>query len=184
MIDLLISGKINNRLLCEIATHEKFAELMADVEIFIDGIATRTFNDLNSSLEDLRQEILKQNPNVKEDIQLKTLSVGQIKQEDFFCHITHRTWDTILKDIRKNHEHDLESISDNESALDFISNSFKTMRSPGDNTDKVLTAILYFFKIDYMSLPDEDRLTLRKIIKKSPHSKNTRIKHRKKGKKR
>lgn len=51
MIDLLLSGSINNRLLCEIATHDKFKELMADTEIFVDGIATKRFNDLNSPLE-------------------------------------------------------------------------------------------------------------------------------------
>lgn len=51
MINLLLSGSINNRLLCEIATHDKFKELMPDTEIFVDGVATKRFNDLNSSLE-------------------------------------------------------------------------------------------------------------------------------------
>lgn len=78
MIDLLLSGSINNRLLCEIATHDKFMELMSDTEIFVDGIATKRFNDLNSSLEDVRTQIINQNPDVKEDISLKTLSAGQI----------------------------------------------------------------------------------------------------------
>ena len=45
MIDLLLSGSINNRLLCEIATHDKFKELMADAEIFFDAVATKRFND-------------------------------------------------------------------------------------------------------------------------------------------
>ena len=61
MVELLLSGSINNRLLCEIATHDKFKELMADTEIFVDGIATKRFNDLNSSLEDVRTEIISQN---------------------------------------------------------------------------------------------------------------------------
>lgn len=78
MIDLLLSGSINNRLLCEIATHNKFMELMSDTEIFVDGIATKRFNDLNFSLEDVRTQIINQNPDVKEDISLKTLSAGQI----------------------------------------------------------------------------------------------------------
>ena len=57
MIDLLLSSSINNRLLCEIATHDKFKELMADTEIFVDGVATKRFNDLNSSLETLSNKI-------------------------------------------------------------------------------------------------------------------------------
>ena len=39
MIDLLRSGKINNRLLYEIATHEGFEMLMADMEVYVDGLA-------------------------------------------------------------------------------------------------------------------------------------------------
>ena len=38
---------------------------MADTEIFVDGIATKRFNDLNS-FETVRAEI-KQNPNVSND---------------------------------------------------------------------------------------------------------------------
>lgn len=101
MIDLLKSGCINNRLLCEIATNDKFVELMADTEIHVDGIATMRFRDLNNSLEAVRSMILKKHPDVANDRILRTLEVAQIEEEDFFCHITHRTWDAILYDIRK-----------------------------------------------------------------------------------
>ncbi len=35
MVELLKSGRINNRLLCEIATHEGFVTLMTDTEIYV-----------------------------------------------------------------------------------------------------------------------------------------------------
>lgn len=38
MIDLLLSGSINNRLICETATHYKFKELIAGTYIFVDGM--------------------------------------------------------------------------------------------------------------------------------------------------
>lgn len=38
MMKLLASGKINNRLLCEIATHPDFQRLMVDTEICVDRI--------------------------------------------------------------------------------------------------------------------------------------------------
>ena len=117
MIDLLLSGFINNRLLCEIATHDKFRELMADTEIFVDGVATKRFNDLNSSLETVRAEIISQHPNIDNDHTLRTLSAAQVGEEDFFCHITHKTWDTILKDIRKKHEQDIDSIPEDDDTL-------------------------------------------------------------------
>ena len=123
MIDLLLSGFINNRLLCEIATHDKFRELMADTEIFVDGVATKRFNDLNSSLETVRAEIISQHPNIDNDHTLRTLSAAQVGEEDFFCHITHKTWDTILKDIRKKHEQDIDSIPEDDDTLSLQKNS-------------------------------------------------------------
>lgn len=55
MVELLKSGCINNRLLCEITTHEDFVTLMADTEIYVDGIATMHFQNFNSFLEVLRE---------------------------------------------------------------------------------------------------------------------------------
>ena len=51
MVELLKSGNINNRLLCEIATNDKFVRLMTDTEIYIDGHATARFRDINESSE-------------------------------------------------------------------------------------------------------------------------------------
>ena len=50
MIDLLESGKINTRLLCEIATHEDFRRFLTDIEIYVDRIADMRINDLNTVL--------------------------------------------------------------------------------------------------------------------------------------
>lgn len=108
-VDLLTSGKINNRLLCEILTNEKFIDLMADAEIYVDGIATMRFNDLNQSLEYERSRIIEQNPEAAADRTLKTLEAAQISEEDFFCHVTHKSWDAILHDVREDHEKDSES---------------------------------------------------------------------------
>ena len=37
VVELLKSERFNNRLLCEIISHEKFKELLADAEIYVDG---------------------------------------------------------------------------------------------------------------------------------------------------
>lgn len=88
-------------MLCEIATHERFIKLLADAEIYVDGIATMRIRDLNSSLEAARVMILEENPEAAADRYLQTLEAGQIEEEDFFCHITHKSWDAILRDIAK-----------------------------------------------------------------------------------
>ena len=50
MVALLESGKINNRLLCEIATHKNFQRLMMDIEIFVDRIADMRIEQMNMVL--------------------------------------------------------------------------------------------------------------------------------------
>ena len=181
MIYLLLSGSINNRLLCEIATHDKFKELMADTEIFIDGIATKCFNDINDYLEDVRTEIINRHPNIDEDIPLRTLSASQIREEDFFCHITHKTWDTILKDIRKNHEQDIDSISEDDDTLS-LQKIRQIMISSGNNIDKFIKIFCNSFQLKYKKLSEDEKEFLRKLFKKSPIIKNSGLNFRKKTK--
>ena len=59
MIELLKSGKINNRLLCEIATHEGFRKLMTELEIYVDRIASMQLSNLNAIVDMARVEIEK-----------------------------------------------------------------------------------------------------------------------------
>ncbi len=39
MVALLKSGRINNCLLCELATHKVFIKFLANIEVYVDGIA-------------------------------------------------------------------------------------------------------------------------------------------------
>ena len=132
-VALLKSGRINTRLLCEMMSHEKFAELMADAEIYVDGMATMRFHDINSALAAVRAMILEEHPEAAADRSLKIMEAGQIKEEDFFCHVTHKTWDAILHDIRKAHENDMESAPDTTPADELIKEVRKAMQSPGDS---------------------------------------------------
>ena len=92
VVELLKSERFNNRLLCEIISHEKFKELLADAEIYVDGIATMHFHDTNSSLAALRAMILEEHPEATADRAIKVLEACQVEEEDFFCHVTHKTW--------------------------------------------------------------------------------------------
>ncbi len=48
VIELLKTSKINNRLLCEMITHEDFIKLMTNIEIYVDGIAAMEIQSLNA----------------------------------------------------------------------------------------------------------------------------------------
>ena len=48
MIELLKSGRVDNSLLCELAAHPDFPQLMADLEIYVNGIAGKQVQSANA----------------------------------------------------------------------------------------------------------------------------------------
>lgn len=183
MVDLLRSGRINNRLLCEIATNDKFEKLMTDTEIYIDGHATAHFRDMNEALEDRRLALIGKHRHADGDLYSETLLAAQVEEEDFFCHVTHKTWDAILHDIRKAHERDIESTPDFSLAKKVALEIQKALKSPGDHLAKIWTVIFNMLDIDFDKLPADEQKVLKKVLSKSPVIKNNPLNFRHRGKK-
>lgn len=94
MVALLSSGTINNRLLCEIATHKNFRRLMTDIEIFVDRIADMRVEQMNLILEATRQEIIRKHEPGGDDLYLRTLELGQVQETAFYSHVLHDDLDS------------------------------------------------------------------------------------------
>lgn len=171
-VALLKSGRINNRLLCEIVTHEKFERLMTDTEIYIDGHATARFRDMNESLEDQRIAFILNRTDVDRDLYSETLLAAQLEEEDFFCHVTHKSWDAILHDIRRAHEHDIESTPNFSVAKKMAKDIQNALKMPGDHLAKIWKTIFNMLGIDYDKLPADEQKVLKKVLAKSPVIKN------------
>lgn len=106
VLELLRSGKINNRLLCEMMTHPRFRQLMADIEIVVDRIADMRIQDMNTVLEVARQKVMKEYAPDEMDVYMRTLEVAQINETDYFSYIIHEDMDEITETIRENHRKD------------------------------------------------------------------------------
>ena len=89
MVELLSSGKINNRLLCELATHPNFRRLMIDMEICIDQIANMRVEQMNLVLEATRQTVMSKYAPGEDDLYMRTLELGQVQESDFYSHVMH-----------------------------------------------------------------------------------------------
>ena len=84
MIALLKSKLVDNSLLCELATHPDFARLMAELEIYVNGIATKQVQGANAIVDTMSAAIMKRyNPGMT-DPQLRQLITAHI-DEDSFC---------------------------------------------------------------------------------------------------
>lgn len=83
-IELLKSGLVDNALLCEPATHPDFPQLMADLEIYVNGIAGKQVQSANAIMDAVSATIMKQqNPGLT-DPQLRQLIAAHI-DDDSFC---------------------------------------------------------------------------------------------------
>ena len=85
MAELLKSGKINNRLLCEMATHPDFPKLLMDMEIMVDGEARNAIRAIDMLFEAVRMKIIKET-NISEDsnAQILTFKEAQIDEDEYF----------------------------------------------------------------------------------------------------
>lgn len=154
---------------------------MADTEIYVDGMATMCFHDINNSLAAVRAMILEEHLEAAADRSLKILEAGQIAEEDFFCHVTHKTWDTILHGVRKAHENDSENAPNTTPADELIKEVRKAMQSSGDKVREFLEIFCKAFQLKYKRLSKEERTTLKKLFLKSSLIKQSGMNFRRKG---
>ena len=105
-----------------------------------------------------------------------------ISEEDFFCHVTHKTWDAILHDIRKAHEHDIDSTPDYSAAKKVAMDIRKAIQSSGDYLGKVWAVIFNTLGLDFYKLPPDEQKILKKILSKAPNIKNSPFNFRRKRK--
>lgn len=113
MIELLRSGEINNQLLCEIATHRGFRNLLADIEIYVDRIASMQIDNMNALLATIRAQILAQRQTADKDLYLRTLDAAFIQEDKYFTHTVHEDIDVIIADIREVHKSDVTTADKN-----------------------------------------------------------------------
>ena len=109
MVVLLKSGRINNRLLCELATHKDFIKFLADIEIYVDGIATMQIQNLNALVDTVRHEIIERYRPGEDDPHLKVLQAAHISDDEYFSHMVPDDLNLIIRDIRETHKKDSES---------------------------------------------------------------------------
>ncbi len=61
MIELLKSGRVDNSLLCELTAHPDFPRLMVDLEIYVNGIASKQVQSAANAIVDaVSSTIIKQ----------------------------------------------------------------------------------------------------------------------------
>ena len=126
----------------------------------------------NRLLEKARQSVMEQHQTPENDLYMRTLELGQVSEEMFFSHVIHDDLDRIVKDLRTRHESDRTTAEPETPAADFARNIpvilLDALMHKGTADEKRAFTICRVFGIDYMNLPEDDRIALARVFKKSP----------------
>lgn len=172
MIDVLESGILNNRLLCEIVTHENFRRFLVDAEIYIDRIADMRINDMNAILAAVRQRIIHDKDIDNNDLYVRTLEVAQVHEDEYFEHIFAKDIGGILKDIRDKHKSD-STTADETSSYEKLQYALSgILNADGDEGDNIRT-LLETLGYDNSTITDMDLSSMIEVWKQSGLFKRT-----------
>ena len=172
MIELLKSGKLNNRLLCEMALHKDFRKFMVDIEIYVDRIASMRIRDFNVMLEITRNEVINRYDPDSNDLTLRTIEAAAINEDEYFSYKIHEDIDPIIRDIREAHKSD-STTADQASSSEMIIELMKAWPTfKGSKEEKQMRAHCYSYGIDYDKLTDQEIIILCGILNKSKHLQN------------
>lgn len=165
MVALLKSGRINNRLLCELATHKDFIKFLADIEIYVDGIATMQIQNLNTLVDTVRHEIIERYRPGEDDPHLKVLQAAHISDDEYFSHMVLDDLNLIIRDIRETHKKDSESAPQTTVANELKENLEAVENFKGSRDEKLVVLYCKQLGINYKNLSDEEFRWLIRILK-------------------
>lgn len=171
MVELLSSGRINNRLLCELAAHPGFQRLMIDMEIFIDRIADMRVEQMNLVLEAARQTVLDKYAPGEDDLYARTLELGQVQESDFFSHVLHDDLDGIIRDIREAHRKD-RTTADAQPSLEDVKEKFEQAVGQGSDLEMLNQEFCDKLQIPFERISSEDFSAFLRILSLSRILKN------------
>lgn len=166
MIELLKSGRINNALLCELATHPDFPRLMAGLEVYVNGMAVKLVQTANSFIDAASANIVKEYNPGADDPYLRQLVAAHV-DEDGFCRYTiGRDIAEIARSLREAHKDDVSSIKF-ENPLDIAAEIMEQEESAAEDSEAQLAFICKRLCLNYGKLTDEEKKWLTRIANKS-----------------
>ena len=172
MIELLKSGLMDNSLLCELATHPDFPRLMADLEIYVNGVAVKQVQAANAIVDTMSATIMKQHNPGLTDSQLRQLITAHIDEDSFCRYVIQQDINKIALDLREAHKDDFFSVPEDNPLEDFLQTADEVASEGSDPEQAALAFICKRLKLNLKKLSEEEKKWLKKIAQKSDLLKN------------
>ena len=170
MIELLKSGRIDTALLSELAAHPDFVKLLADIQIYVEGIAATQIQNLNAWVDVARAEIVEKYQPGEHDrpagvLQAPMYGRATISAAGYITILT-LSWRTYGKP---------QGRSDTPRIIPLWTNSSGIWRSSqlrGSRAEQLLMVFCKQTKLRYTKLTEEEKQWLTRIVQKSELAKS------------
>ena len=172
MIELLKSGRLDNSLLCELATHPDFPRLMAELEIYVNGVATKQIQGANAIVDAMSATIMKRHNPGLTDPQLRQLITAHIDEDSFCRYVIQQDINKIALDLREAHKDDFFSVPEDNPLKGFLQAADEAAGEDGDPEQASLAFICKRLKLNLKKLSEDEKKWLKKIAEKSDLLKN------------
>ena len=167
MIELLKSGRVDNSLLCELAAHPDFPRLMADLEIYVNGVAGKQVQSANAIVDAVSATIMKQHNPGLSDPQLRRLIAAHIDDDSFCRYVIQQDINSIALDLREAHRDDFFSVPEDTPLKGLLQAADEVAREDSDPEQAAMAFICKRLKLNYGKLSEEEKKWLKKIAQKS-----------------
>ena len=166
----LMSGNLNNRLLCELITHPDFAELLAAMEVLVDRKISENMEIVNASYKIAIDAITKQFVTVGRDEYITTLQEASIDPDDYLRFRLSQRFDKITQSLYEAHEKESSSETGG-GYLNMLHEQLQKFQSVKDETGSTEEAKLAMLAdqmgVDLKKVPEDERQSLRNMFTRS-----------------
>jgi transcriptional regulator with XRE-family HTH domain len=172
MIDVLKEGRVDTALLGELVTHPDFMKLLADISIYVNGIATMQIHNLNAWVEVVRSKIIEEYQPENQDMDALLSDAVLLRERDYFTSRVHEDIDAIMEDIREAHRGRSESGPEHSAIADLKQDLEDVANFKGSRAEAWLMMYCKQTQTPYNKLSEEEKHWLMKIAQKSKLAKS------------
>lgn len=167
MIELLRNNQINTPLLCELSTHRDFVKLLADIEVYVDGMAAEQIQNLNAWVDAARAQIIQKYQPGEDDITTAMMKAVRIHEGEYFSQRVHDDIDSIIADMKKKRAGRSTDVPISSAVIEFKETLEQVANIKGSRLEKLIFLFCKQTKIQYKKLTEEEKRWLIQIAKKS-----------------
>lgn len=166
-IDVLKEGRLDTALLGELVAHPNFVKLLADIQIYVEGIAAMQIQNLNAWVDVARAEIVEKYQPGENDRMTYLLQSAHVDEGEYFTSRVHRDIDAIMDDMREAHRGRSDSAPENSAAEELKQDLEEVARFNGSKLEQLIMLFCKQTKLRYNKLTEEEKQWLARIAQKS-----------------